>query len=136
MLNYSPSLTSLETFKQLIRFGFIGSLSAGCTYTLLYWQISVLNISPILANCIAVSFASIISFTGHKLFTFKTKKNAQQHLVRFYLLLCSNFLLNQCLFSFILYGLHFSYHIAFLVSSAFLPIYSFLMNKFWVFKSI
>lgn len=132
----SKLIITLNLFKQVLRFGAVGSCAALCTYLMLHWQISVLHVQPLFANCVAVSLASIISFTGHKFITFKKKENTRKHLVRFYGLLLSSFLLNQCVFAFIFYGLHFSYHIAFLVASIFLPIYTFLLNKFWVFKSI
>ena len=124
---------TLKEFTQLIRYGLVGILGVSTAYLLLHSQITLLKIHPIPANIIATGITSIISFLCHKLWTFKAKQHAKQYLIRFYMVGVSSFALGQIIFI-SLYKINLSYTLAFFSASIIMPIYNFLMNKFWVFK--
>ena len=92
-------MKSDSILKQLIRFGLVGCLATSCAFLLLYIQINWLQLSPIVANFLALAPASIVSFVGHKTWTFQAKKNTKQHLLRFYILIVSTYIFNQILFA-------------------------------------
>ena len=126
--------SKIEFFKQIIRFGIVGSTAAMINMSIVIALVESHLLPPLLANIIAFGCAFQVSYFGHRYFTFHRNINSHQRAApRLLLVSTSNFIANEGLFYIFLNIVKLPYILALFVTLASLPIVSFTFNKLWVF---
>lgn len=129
----SQAVLMRKHLQEVVVFGFVGGLATLTHYVVALLCVEYLFINIYLANPIAYLTAVSVSFFGHSIFTFK-KEVTKQRASKFVVVSLSAFLLSQLLLAF-LQLLEFNNHrLDFLIVVFFIPIYTYLLSKFWVYK--
>ena len=75
--------TLIDQFRRLVRFASVGLLST-LVYSVLYAAIKEsFNLSILVTTIVAFGSAMVVSFLGHKYFTFRTKGNLSGQVIRY-----------------------------------------------------
>jgi len=91
-------------FLQLIRFGITGGCAAVVHFSTVITLVELGRWHPLDANVFAFLCSFMVSFTGHRLWTFAgTTVALKQQLPTFFITATAGFLLNQSLFYLLLY---------------------------------
>jgi putative flippase GtrA len=120
---------------QIMRFGTVGLTAATIHFTIVVSLVQLAGMRPLIANVFAFLVSFQVSYWGHRKWTFSD--TVELHRVAFSKLLLVqliNFVLNEFLF-YVFLSLHIPYPIALLMVFAALPVFTFISNKWWVFKS-
>ncbi len=89
--------------RQLFYFVAVGSAAALTHYLGVIAWVSLLGLSPLRANVLGFLAAFVVSYLGHRQWTFAAQQvSHQQTLPRFFLVALASFLLNQGLFAWML----------------------------------
>lgn len=91
MINLIKKLFS----NKIIRFLFVGVLNTVVWYAIYYLQLK-LGINYILSNVIAYILATIHSYLWNKFFTFKTKEQSKEEIIRFILVCFASLAIGSC----------------------------------------
>lgn len=127
-------LTSYPLLYQLFRFGVVGTTAALIHFTVVVILVHGLFIAPLAANVFGYAVAFQMSYWGHRLWTFNgTVSTHREALPKLVIVQSLNFAANQTLFYFLL-TLHLPYQLALLITLAVLPMFTFVLNKLWVFR--
>lgn len=125
----------IDLFYQLMRYGIIGLIAASVHFLVLSLIVEKLSIPPLKANFIAFIFGFQISYWGHRCWTFKgTTALHRVALPKLLLVGITGFFINESLFSFFLITFHLPYQLALFFTLTILPLISFIVGKFWVFR--
>ena len=128
----------MKTFPvQGLWFCFTGSAAAATHFICLMALVDYVDLTPQLANPIAFIFAFLVSFLGHFRFTFRQiSQNLLTTLWRWLFTSILGFLLNQLFF---LLGLKLfgseAYGVIWFVVTIIVTILTFILAKFWAFRS-
>jgi putative flippase GtrA len=128
------ALTS-KLFFQLMRFGIVGLTAAAVHFSVVVLLVELNLLQPLYANVIAFLISFNISYSGHRYWTFRG--TVTQHRTAFpklLLLQTSNLIANESLFYISLTFLKLPYPVALLLVLVTLPIITFTVSKFWVFR--
>lgn len=126
-------LRALVSLREVLVFAAVGALA-----TLAHYLVAVLAVEKTFlgiywANIVAYCVAVVVSFIGHSVFTFRKSVNADRAF-RFLVVSLSALGLSQLL----LFGLQYfnglSHRLEFLIIVLFVPFFSYLLNKYWVYK--
>ena len=118
----------------LSRFTLVGIIAA-CVHISIVWAlITQISIEALLANLVAFLTAFIISFTGQYLWTFRSNRNWQSALIRFFLISLLAFALNNMALITLLDLGFMSDSLAAILSACVIPIITYLAGRFWAFK--
>ncbi len=120
---------------QMMRFGIVGLTAAAIHFTIVVSLVQFTGMQPLVANAFAFLVSFQVSYWGHRSWTFS--ETVVLHRVAFSRLLfvqLINFVLNEFLY-YIFLSLHLPYPVALLMVFAVLPVFTFISNKWWVFKS-
>ena len=124
----------LPLFFQIFRFGVVGLTAAFVHFGVVVLLVQNVRLTPLNANIFGFMVASQVSYWGHRIWTFEARDTLHSiALPRILLVQMFNFAANQTLF-YIFLTLHLPYTIALIVVLTVLPIFTFLSNKFWVFR--
>jgi putative flippase GtrA len=123
-----------KLFWQLVRFVVIGASAALVNFAIVVALVESHLLQPLSANVVAFIIAFQISYWGHRHWTFAATNQHKIAVPRLLIVSISNFFINQSLFYILLYQYHLHYMIALLIVLATLPLITFTINKFWVFK--
>lgn len=118
---------------QLMRFAIVGLIAASVHFCTVVLLVQCLLIAPLLANIVGFLAGFQVTYWGHHLWTFS--EVAVLHriaLPKLLLVQLIAFAANELLF-YIFLSLHLSYWIALLIVLTILPIFTFIVNKRWVF---
>ena len=131
--------TSIYTHKisrQLFKYGIVGCCAAVAQYIVVVILVHFSSLTPLWANPLGFFCGFLVSFFGHRFFTFHTSSRRTRALfLHFSLLAFCNFLLNQFLFFVFLKYFHIHYAIALPIVIAISTSIVFTLNKLWVFKT-
>ncbi len=119
---------------QLLRFGIVGVTAATIHFSVVIVLVQIGEMAPLIANIVGFIISFQMSYWGHRRWTFN--ETAALHRVALPKLLfiqLLNFAANEYLFYFLL-TLNMPYPIALLLVLAILPIFTFTISKFWVFR--
>lgn len=119
---------------QIFRFGVVGLSAAFVHFGVVVLLVQNFKLTPLNANIFGFLIASQVSYWGHRIWTFAARDTL--HSVAFprtLLVQILNFAANQTLF-YIFLTLHLPYTIALIVVLTVLPVFTFISNKFWVFR--
>ncbi len=120
---------------QLMRFGLVGLCAAAVHISLLAFFVEIGQLKPLIANIIAFIIAFQVSYWGHRIWTFNgTTASHRVALPRLFLVCGTGFIANEGLFYVFLTVFNLPYPIAQFFVLSILPLVSFTMGKFWVFK--
>lgn len=120
---------------QLMRFGIVGISAACLHFTGVVILVESGLLTPLLANVIAYGFAFPVSYFGHRYWTFHTTTALHSvAMPRLLLISTTNFFANEGLFYIFMSVFNLSYPIALLIVLTILPIATFFLSKFWVFR--
>ncbi|AXI84032.1 GtrA family protein [Xylella taiwanensis] len=121
---------------QLLRYLLNGLVATAVHYTILRFNMEVLDLhSAGLANGIAAVFGITVSFIGNRYFVFRIVqgKLAKQALLFMLMYVCIAFI-HTCILYFWTDVYSLNYTLGFLVATAVQVVFSFISNKFMVFK--
>lgn len=120
--------------RELLAFGSVGIIATCVHYGIALLAIEGLQLGVLQANFVAYCCAVGVSFVGHSRVTFRTQMT-RARFIKFVVVSVSALLLSQILLYALTQAAWFHHRINFLVIVAFIPVYSYLLNKFWVYHS-
>lgn len=123
---------------QFMRFSVTGSLSTAVHFSAVAILVSFMHFLPITANVIAFLIAFVVSYVGHKNFTFALD-DGKMHpaaLPRFFCIATISFLLNELLYYYFLYTLHLNYLVALIIVLMAVSSFTFTLSKTWAFRRV
>ena len=127
--------THFPLFLQMIRFGIIGGCATLTHFTTVILRVKFARFYPLSANAIGFFCGFIISFSGHRFWTFSgTTQLVRTALPRFFLVAIINFICNQTLYYTFLTKFHWNYTVALILVLGIMASITFLMGKLWVFR--
>lgn len=129
-------MNKVHLIKQLIRYGIVGGTAFCTQYLVVILLVHFFKLNPLTANIFGFGCGFIVSFTGHRLWTFQ-KHTRQTHklFLHYSLLSLINLALNQTLYFIFLHKLHFHYATALPIVIALATSIVFCINKLWVFRA-
>lgn len=128
-------MSKIILLRQLTRFGIVGFTAAVLHLSLMFFLVETYGWQPLIANVIAFFTAFQVSYWGHRYWTFDSTLTL--HRVAFPRLLFLNaigLIANEGLFYFFITTFHLPYLFALFLVLAILPLATFTLNKFWVFR--
>jgi putative flippase GtrA len=136
MQSAEPSLFSvyLPLIKQIMRFGIVGLTAATVHFTTVVLFVQYAGLHPLVANAFAFLVSFQVSYFGHRTWTFSgTAALHRVALPKLVLVQVCAFIANESLF-YVFLQMHLPYQVALLIVLSILPIFTFLLSRFWVFK--
>lgn len=130
------SLSSFMTkfkLREIIAFGLVGGLATVTHYACAMISNEWLAVELYLANLIGYLCAVGVSFIGHSKLTFQVSMN-HALFKRFCLMSVTTFLLSELLLWLLESGLQLQARIVMMVVVITIPLISYLLNKFWVYR--
>ncbi len=129
-------MNKFHIFKQLIRYGIVGSLAFCTQFFVVVLLVHFLNFMPIHANIYGFCCGFIVSFLGHRFWTFHQSTRKMHKLFLHFLFIgLINLALNQTLYYLFLTKLHLHYVPALVLVIAIATSIVFCINKLWVFRA-
>ncbi|MBA3660991.1 MAG: GtrA family protein [Gammaproteobacteria bacterium] len=126
--------SNLILIHQLCRFGVVGLFAALVHFCCVVFLVQWGTLNPLIANVFAFFVAFQFSYWGHRLWTFSDTDVVHFiALPKLLLIQCIVLMLSEVLF-YLFLSLSLPYPIALAVVLMILPIFTFISNKFWVFK--
>lgn len=127
-------MISRALVKQLTQFGLVGVTAAAVNYAIVVYIVSHFSWHPLEANVLAFCVAFQVSYFGHRRFTFSgtstVHKEAYTKLLAWQV---CNLGITELFFYALLLS-HLPYQIALLIVLATMPIVTFTVSRFWIFK--
>lgn len=127
-------MISWGLFRQLVAFGCVGVLATLVHYFVALKLTEGLLLNIFLANVAGYLAAVLVSLYGHSVFTYRKKVDS---LIagRFFLVSIATLLVSQGIL-FVLEGyFKFSHRVSLAVVVSSIPLVSFFINKFWVYRA-
>jgi putative flippase GtrA len=121
--------------RELVVFGVVGIIATLTHYIAAIFAIEILGMDPLAANFIAYCTAVGVSFFGHSMLTFRTTMS-RDRFIKFVTVSLSALAVSQGLLLLLTYIGFFGHRINMLAVVAVVPVYSYVLNKFWVYKKI
>lgn len=127
------SLKNLQIFWQFARFGVIG-VCAACTHVCVVLLLTQMSIALAVANIAGFLVAFWVSYFGHLYFTFGHQASrSKRTLIKFMLVACSGFLVNESLVVLLQHISHLSNSSIVISAILFTSIISFVFNRYFAF---
>jgi putative flippase GtrA len=131
-------VSSLTHFvAQYAKFSFVGALATGIHLLVFSATIELLHLEPMLANLVAFSVAFVVSFSGHRSWTFRTTGSPPalvQSGLRFGAVAAVGLALNSGAVFLTTEALALSYRWALIPMATVVPFATYLMNRYWAFR--
>jgi len=120
---------------QLIRFSITGGLATITHFMTVVLLVELTSLHPLSANVFGFFCGFIVSFSGHRFWTFAdTTQLVRIALSRFFLIAIINFICNQSLYYIFLTKFHWNYTVALILVLGTMASITFLVSKLWVFR--
>lgn len=120
---------------QLLRFGITGGLATVTHFTTVILLVKFALLHPLSANVFGFLCGFVVSFSGHRFWTFSDSTQLVRiTLQRFLLVTVINFICNQSLYYTFLTKFHWNYTIALIMVLGIMASITFLASKLWVFR--
>lgn len=127
--------TKTNLFGQLTRFCIVGLLAAAVHFSIVVLLVEVGALKPLIANIFAFLIAFQVSYWGHRRWTFHTTTSLHgEALPKLFLVNGLGFIANEGLFYIFMTMFGLSYPLALFLVLAILPVATFALGKFWVFR--
>lgn len=122
-----------NNFKEIVFFCIVGVLATATHYFVALGSLEIGSVNLYVANLIGYFCAVTISFTGHSLLTFKVGLK-MKFLGPFIAVSISTFFLSECMLWLLEEGLRLDHRLSLGVIVISIPVLSYALNKFWVYK--
>lgn len=120
---------------QMIRFGITGSMATLLHFAVVVLLVETQHMYPLTANIFGFFTGFIVSFSGHRFWTFsETTRTVRASLPRFFLIAALNFAGNQTLYYLLLEKLHMHYTIALIIVLGVMAAITYCLSKWWAFR--
>jgi putative flippase GtrA len=126
---------SIDSFKQITRFGIVGVLNTIVGYGV-YWMLIEMNINYILALPISSIIGIIHSYCWNKFWTFKSKQKSINEAIRFVAVYGITFIINLGLLTFMVEVLGLDKQVSGFISLLIVSLLSFIGHRLWSFKKV
>jgi putative flippase GtrA len=124
-----------KLFFQVLRFATVGGIAAIVHFSTVVLLVEGKILFPLSANIVGFLIAFQVSYAGHRYWTFRgTVARHKTAFTKLFFLQTFNFAANEGLFYIFLTFFALPYPIALLLVLAILPVLTFSLSKFWVFK--
>lgn len=118
---------------RLFRFGVVGGAATASYFLLGLLFVNLLSFPPLLGNALAYALSFIVSYLGQCLWTFEAKNGSHlKMLPRFAIAQGIGLVINSCIIV-ICMRLGLGYELSMLVAIFLVPVFVYLVCKFWVF---
>ncbi len=124
----------ISTFKEFIKFGFVGILNTLITLVIIFFFINYLKIHYIFANAIGYMAGFLNSFILNKKWTFRSKGNTYKEFIIFSIIFLFCYILQLLSLIFFYNHLKIEQNISQLLSMIVYTLVNFLSNKFLTFR--
>ncbi len=121
-------------FWQLCRFGIVGVSAAAVNFLMVVIIVENAQWDPLLANIVAFLLAFIVSYIGHRFWTFNHKTHKKSSLTKFLIVAVNSFICNEGLFAILLHTTSVHYTTALIITIFVVAIITFIFSKLWAFK--
>ena len=129
-------LQKLRSLPQLIQFVLVGGAAAATHLAVVGLLVTFAGLAPLHANVLAFLIAFVVSYNGHALPTFSAAQAKGWSVVaRFFAVACLAFVANELLYYIALNWLHWHYFWSLAVVLVLVAAGTFVLGKFWAFKS-
>jgi len=120
---------------ELQAFIVVGSSAAAVHFCVVLLLVQLLHWHPLLANVLAFLIAFQVSYWGHRFWTFAdTVLSHQQSLIRFFLVSCVSFALNEVMYYFLLHYTPLPYWLSLAIVLVLVAAITFISSRLWAFK--
>ena len=119
----------------LARFAIVGFIATGVHIGTAWVLIGQMQLPPLLANLLAFSVAFGLSFLGHYVWVFRSRRDWRSALGRFFLVAACGLLLNNVVLVWILRSRLLSPELSVAVSAFVIPVLTYVLNRAWTFAS-
>lgn len=124
--------THRSTKDQLTPFALVGIVTTILHFIIVIFLVSLLHVSPLIANGIAFAISVNASFFGHKYYTFShLPKKQKLRYPHFMFIAFLSFLLNELLYFLFLDYTVIDYRIALVLVIGIVAIFTFFASKYW-----
>lgn len=120
--------------REIVVFGAVGILATLTHYFSAVFAVELFGWNVMMANVFAYCVAVGVSFFGHSILTFRADMS-RDRFVKFVVVSLSALSVSQALLWVLTYMGFFGHRINMLAVVCIVPIYSFSLNKFWVYKN-
>lgn len=121
-------------FAEFIRFGVIGMTAAAVHFSIVVLLVESHTLPPLMANVFAFFIAFQVSYFGHRQWTFGAETNHSIAMPKLLLISFSVFMANEGSYYVLMSAFHLPYALALFIVLAVLPVFTFTLSKFWVFR--
>ena len=122
--------------RQLLKFGVVGASAAAVHMLVVIALVQQLALHPLLANIGAFLTAFIVSYVGHRQWTFEAQNQSHASTgPKFFLVAVLGFISNEALFYLFLNYLPLPYYVSLFIVLILVAASTFILSKIWAFKS-
>lgn len=119
--------------RELIVFGLVGIAATITHYCSALSFVEFLGLNVLIANFFAYCIAAGVSYVGHSKLTFKAEMN-RVGAIKFVVVSLAALALSQSILAVLTYAAWFDYKINMLITVGVVPCFSYVLNKFWVYR--
>lgn len=119
--------------REVVFFGMVGALATGVHYLTAVWLVAFAGVGVLVANFLAYCVAVAVSYFGHTRLTFNATVN-RSTFIRFLIVSLSALVLSQLVLLALQRADFLPYQLNLVFGVGVIPLYSFLCNKFWVYR--
>ncbi|NIF76620.1 GtrA family protein [Paraburkholderia sp. Cy-641] len=121
--------------KQLVRFLLVGAFNTGFGYCIIFFCMYALKLAPEFSNFIGYAIALGVSYVLNRRFTFESKSKRRGEVARFLVVFLIAYVSNLLLLIFLVRVVQIDKGVSQILSGVLYVGLSFLMNKYYVFKT-
>jgi len=119
--------------REIVVFGVVGVIATLTHYFNAVFAVEFFNWNVMIANIFAYCVAVGVSFFGHSMLTFRATIS-RNRFIKFVTVSLSALAVSQAILWLLTSLAFFGHRINFLVVVCVVPVYSYLLNKFWVYN--
>jgi putative flippase GtrA len=120
---------------QVVRFGVVGVTATATHVGIVLALVETGLLTPFWANVVAFSAALFVSYLGNHKWTFELQGGHRRHFPRFITVAILGLAVNQGIFHVVVGVLQGDYRIALAIVVTVVPAITFVLNRFWAFRS-
>lgn len=129
------NLCMSQPFQQVFRFGVVGVSATIVHFVVALVMNEQFGVSPLWSNLIAFACAWPVSYLGNYFWTFDTDSNHGKSILRFAIAAICGLLLSQLIVWVVAEYMGYSLRIALIPALMLVPVFSFVMSRYWVFPA-
>lgn len=126
-----------NSIAEVVRFCTVGLTATAVHFLILTLTVEQLAIPPSPANGLAFICALLVTYLGQSLWVFSERsRHSAAQILRFSVSLGVGMITNVGVMALSVHGLNLSYQTGFTIGLILVPVLSFPINRFWVFKNV